>query len=146
MSLSAAITALSKIAVTGVTHSYDLSELPDSLHTAQLPALLPFFGDNSEPFVSGGFRGGSYEAQYSVQHLLFIEATGQRRGLRDIMPTMATLIDSYITAMKSDPFLSGAIDFGMQYTVSEPGIRQYPEDSKVSFFSVVFNHLWRENL
>lgn len=147
MSLRAAITALSSIAVTGVAHSYDLDAVPDSLHTAQLPALIPFLGDRSEDIVVGGFEGGSYEARYNVQHILFIDAVAQTRGLRDVLPSIAVFIDRYIAAMKTDAFLSGAISYAMSFRIVEPGIRQYPEgEGQPEFFSVAFDHQWRENL
>jgi hypothetical protein len=63
-----ALTNLSALTVSGVTHNYDVDAVPDSLARAQLPALLvlpgetqddQFFKERGAGFVALAFSGGA---------------------------------------------------------------------------------------
>lgn len=151
MSLRTALTNLAAVSVSGVSNSYDVSAVPSSLTTAQLPALLPFImgrggGGGEAGFRVGAFDGGSAEVTYRVDHVLFVEAVGQGRGLLDILPAVATLIDAYVSAMAADSFLNGALHYALAFEIGEPVISEYPADSKQNFYTVTFAHTWRRNV
>ncbi len=143
-----AITHLSKLEIPGIKNSYDLDALPNSLHSAQLPALLTLplelaadrlFRERGEGLQAATFSGGAKTISYTMTHLLLLAPQGAGLGMRSHLPRLVTLIDSYTAALAADVTLGGALLAPAQVTV-EPGIFPYGERE---FYGCAFRHLWR---
>jgi len=77
----AALTQLSILNINGVRNNYDLAELPNSLHSAQLPALLVMpielererlFHRREDSLQTAAFSGGAKTIYHSATHLLLV--------------------------------------------------------------------------
>ena len=77
----AALSQLSELNVSGVRNNYDLHELPNSLHSAQLPALLVLpieldsdrlFRERADSLQTAAFSGGAKTVYYTLTHLLLV--------------------------------------------------------------------------
>jgi hypothetical protein len=150
VSFRGAVTELSKIAVAGVTNSYDLDDMPDSLKKPKLPALLPFLGGQSQEaeWTVGAFEGGGPMVTYQLQHVLFVAPVGKGLGLRSVAPEIATLIDAYATALSTgrNMFLDDEISYALDYRILAPGTAAYPAEGDTHYYAVTFEHRWRINL
>ena len=92
-------------------NNYDLDELPNSLHSAQMPALLVMpveldadrlFRERKDSLGTAAFSGGSKSVTYTVTHLLLTAPAEAGLGLRSHLPRLVDLIDSYTAALSAD--------------------------------------------
>ena len=145
--LRAALTNLAALEASGIRNNYDLDALPESLHAAQLPALLilPIRLREKrlfrEPFDSLGataFSGGLNEVRYTLTHLLVTAPRESGLGMRSHLPQLVTLVDNYINALAEDVTLDGALRLPAEVAV-EPGVFEF---GKREFYGCAFRHRW----
>lgn len=147
MTWRTAFTNLSTITVAGVSTSYDLDELPNSLPAADLPALAPAFADGLGVLSEdqGGlstltYDGGAWTASLFIDHVLYWQPAWSEGGLTTVLPAMITAVDAYLTAIKANGTLGGVLASELEITRVLPGIVEY---AGVKFYGVRFRHLWR---
>jgi len=142
-----ALTNLSALSVTGVTHNYDVDAVPDALTRAQLPALLvlpgatqekELFKDRGVGFDTVAFSSGPRTVTYPVTHLLLVAPTAAGRGTRSHLPKLIDLIDAYFAALAANVTLSGALLEPTRVKV-EPGIFTH---GSVAYHGCAFRHTW----
>ncbi len=142
-----ALTNLSALSVSGVTHNYDVDAVPDDLSRAQLPALLVLPGmvadsernrERGKGFVAIAFSSGPRTVTYAVTHLLLVAPVAAGRGQRSHLPTLIDLIDAYIAALSANLTLSGALLEPARVHI-EPGVFTYGE---VAYHGCAFCHTW----
>jgi len=143
----AALTQLSLMRVEGVRNNYDLDELPPSLHSAQMPALLVMpielaaerlFRERKDSLQTATFSGGARTVYYTVTHLLLMATAESGLGLRSHLPALADLIDSYTAALAADVTLGDQLLAPARVGV-EPGLYPYGERE---FYGCAFRHTW----
>jgi len=121
MSLASHISTIASAGgdVTGITSSFDQDDTPDSLQSAQTPALLHF--------PAGGlleeetFGRGMWGIRHNVRVVLLYAAKGQKR-LEDNIGAITTRINSYISEMRADTTLPECFRFE---NYSEPGTLEF---------------------
>ena len=142
-----ALTQLSSLNVDGVRNNYDLDELPNSLHRAQMPALLVLpieldaerlFRERRDSLQTAAFSGGTKSVYYSVTHLLLVAPAAVGLGLRSHMPRLVDLIDGYTAALAADVTLGDQLLAPARVSV-EPGLFTYGEGE---FYGCAFRHTW----
>jgi hypothetical protein len=142
-----ALTNLSSLTISGVTHNYDVDAVPDALARAQLPALLvlpgetqddQFFRERGAGFIALAFSGGARSVSYTVTHLLLVAPVSAGRGLRSHLPRMVDLIDAYFAALGADVNLSDSLLEPTRVKV-EPGTFRHGD---VDYHGVAFRHTW----
>ena len=143
----AALTQLSSLTVKGVRNNYDLDELPRSLQSAQLPALLTMpiepqadrlFRERQDSLQTAPFSGAAKSVNYSATHLLLAAPVEAGLGLRTHLPRLVDLIDSYTAALAADLTLGDQLLAPARVAV-EPGIYPYGERE---FYGCAFRHAW----
>lgn len=142
-----ALAQLSALSVSGVRNNYDLDELPLSLHSAQMPALLVMpleletdrrFRERRDSLQTAAFSGGTKTAYYTVTHLLLVAPSESGLGLRSHLPRLVDLIDGYTAALSADVTLGDQLLAPARVGV-EPGIFPYGERK---FYGCAFRHTW----
>ena len=142
-----ALTNLSALIVSGVTHNYDVDAVPDDLSRAQLPALLVLpgmaqdaqrFPERGKGFIAIAFASGPRTITYAVTHLLLVAPVSAGRGARSHLPKLIDLIDAYIVALGANLTLSGALLEPARVQV-EPGIFTYGD---IPYHGCAFRHTW----
>ncbi len=142
-----AISQLSNMKVEGVRNSFDLDELPNSLHSAQLPALLTLplepeadrlFHERREGLRVGAFSLSAKTVSYQLTHLLLLAPQEAGLGLRSQLPRLISLIDSYTAALAADITLSDSLLAPARVGV-EPGVYAYGERE---YYGCAFRHSW----
>ncbi len=143
----AALTQLSIMNINGVRNNYDLAELPNSLHSAQLPALLVMpielererlFRRSEDSLHTAAFSGGAKTILHSATHLLLVAPEDAGLGLRSCLPRLIDLIDSYTAAVSADVTLGDTLLTPARVSV-EPGIYTYGERD---YYGCAFRHSW----
>lgn len=146
-SFRAALTQLASLNVNGVRNNYDLDELPNSLHSAQMPALLVMpveldadrlFREHKDSLQTAAFSGGTKSVTYSVTHLLLLTPAEAGLGLRSHLPNLVDLIDGYTAALSADLTLGDQLLAPARVGV-EPGLFPYGERE---FYGCAFRHAW----
>ena len=146
-SFRAALTQLSSLNVDGVRNNYDLDELPNSLHSSQMPALLVMpvelnaerlFRERKDSLQTAAFSGGTKSVSYSVTHLLLAAPAAAGLGLRSHLPRLVDLIDGYTAALSADLTLGDQLLAPARVGV-EPGLFPYGERE---FYGCAFRHAW----
>lgn len=147
MSFRNALTQLTALNVSGVSHNYDVDAVPESLSRGQLPALLvlpgdtqdnPLSSDRGKGFQAIAFSEGVRTVTYSVTHLLLVAPVSTGRGLRSHLPTLIDLIDDYFTALGDAVLLSGMLLEPARVEV-EPGVFTHGD---VAYHGCAFRHTW----
>lgn len=147
MTFQNALSELSDLTVTGIAHNYAIDSIPDSLHRAQLPALLvmPIETQDDRLFQEGGrafqgiaFSDASKSIQYVTTHLLIVAPVQQGKGLRDHLPELVTHIDNYFAALGADVTLNNALEHPAQVRI-EPG--RYTIGN-TEYIGCAFRHTW----
>ena len=143
-----ALTALSDLSVTGVSANYDVDAVPDAINRGQLPVLLVLpieideerrlFQERGEGFRSIAFSDGAKTVTYTVRHLLLVAPAAAGSGIRDHLPDLIDLIDSYFTALSTAVTLGGELLEPTQVRV-EPGIYTH---GGVEYVGCAFRHIW----
>ena len=142
-----ALDALANLAVSGVTNHYAITEIPDALNRAQLPALLVLpldternniFREKGEGFETLAFSNGTRTVSYAVTHLLLIAPEASGTGLKQHLPELISAIDAYFTALSTDLTLNNTLLTPPQVRV-ETGIYAY---GGVRYVGCAFRHLW----
>lgn len=147
MSFQTALSNLASLSVTGVVRHFGIDTVPESLHRAQLPALLvmpvetqdeSLFSESGRAFEGVAFGSGTKTVQYVTTHLLIIAPIQKGKGLRDNLPTLITSIDNYFTALGADLTLSDALEHPAEVRV-EPGIYKV---GNTDYIACAFRHRW----
>lgn len=142
-----ALAQLSALSVSGVRNNYDLDELPLSLHSAQMPALLVMpleleadrrFRERKDSLQTAAFSGGTQSVYYTVTHLLLVAPSEAGLGLRSHLPRLVDLIDGYTAALSADVTLGDQLLAPARVGV-EPGVFPYGERD---FYGCAFRHTW----
>ena len=142
-----ALAQLSALSVSGVRNNYDLDELPLSLHSAQMPALLVMplesqadrrFRERRDSLQTAAFSGGTKTVYYTVTHLLLVAPSEAGLGLRSHLPRLVDLIDGYTAALSADVTLGDQLLAPARVGV-EPGVFPYGERD---FYGCAFRHTW----
>ena len=142
-----ALAQLSALSVSGVRNNYDLDELPNSLHSAQMPALLVMpleleadrrFRERRDSLQTAAFSGGTKTVYYTVTHLLLMAPSDAGLGLRSHLPRLVELIDGYTAALSADVTLGDQLLAPARVGV-EPGVFPYGERD---FYGCAFRHTW----
>ena len=143
----AALTQLASMNISGVRNNFDLDELPNSLHSAQMPALMVLpvereadglFRERKDSLQTAAFSGGTKSVYYTVTHLLLLAPAEAGLGLRSHLPRLVDLIDSYTSALSKDVTLGDQLLAPARVGV-EPGIFPYGERE---FCGCAFRHTW----
>ena len=143
----AALTNLSTLSVTGVTHNYDVDAVPDNLSRAQLPALLvlpgetqadELFRERGKGFSAIAFSSGARTVTYTVTHLLLVAPVEAGRGARSHLPALIDLIDAYFAALGANVTLSAALLEPARVKV-EPGTFTHGD---ITYHGCAFRHTW----
>lgn len=85
---------------------YDLSTLPAAISTAHLPLrlLVPagILGGGSDflEIISAGVPPNA-QMHWSLSEVFLLEAAGQGRGIRDVMPNLVNYLDAHLPAILS---------------------------------------------
>ncbi len=146
MSITLALEALGALPVTGVAHHFGIEALPNQLSRAQLPCLLVMpldteqgiFQERGQGFVMSAFENGAKTVQFTTSHWLLVAPVSQGVGLRAHLPTLITLTDAYLIALKDDPLLGGALLEPAKVTL-ECKVLAWGEGA---FYGCVFRHTW----
>ena len=147
MSFQTALTNLAGLTVTGISHNFGIDAVPDSLHRAQLPALLvmpiatqddSLFQESGQAFEGVAFGDGTKTVQYISTHLLIVAPAQKGKGLQDNLPSLITSIDNYFTALSADVTLGGALEHPAEIKV-EPGIYKV---GNTDYIGCAFRHRW----
>ena len=142
-----ALSALAGLNVPGVAHNYDISDVPDDLTRAQLPALLVLpgevserrlFRERGEGFHALAFSGSARTISYTITHLLLVTPTTDGVGMRSHYPRLIDLIDAYFAALVADVTLGGTLLEPARVTV-EPGTFTHGDSS---FYGCALRHGW----
>lgn len=142
-----AITQLSNLKVAGVRNNFDLDQLPNSLHSAQLPALLALpidlksdrlFRERGDSLQTAAFSGGAKTVNAKLTHLLLLAPEDAGLGLRSHLPRLIDLIDNYTGTLAADVTLGDTLLAPARVGV-EPGIYPYGERE---FYGCAFRHTW----
>ncbi|HEX3049448.1 MAG TPA: hypothetical protein VHP83_02255 [Aggregatilineaceae bacterium] len=141
--LAAALSNLAAISVSGVT-SYALDHTPDSLVSAQLPALviLPELSGEMPGLQPNGFSAGVGQVTAQIAHVLLVAPVVSGMGSKTLLPDLVSLIDAYVAALAGDPTLGGALALVLMFTI-RAGVVRY---SGVEYHGAVFTHTWVMNL
>ena len=146
-SFRAALTRLASMKISGVRNNFDLDELPNSLHSAQIPALLVMpveldanrlFRERKDSLQTAAFSGGTKSVYYTVTHLLLVAPAEAGLGIRSHLPRLVDLIDGYTAALSVDVTLGGQLLAPARVGV-EPGLFPYGERE---FYGCAFRHTW----
>lgn len=143
-----ALTNLSNLSVTGVSHNYDIDDAPHTLARAQLPALLVMptnvqdvrmFKDRGEGLQAIAFANGARTITYTITHLLLIAPATGGNSSKHHLPTLVELIDNYFAALKADLTLSGALlepaEVGVELGIYAHGDTKY--------YGCALRHTWK---
>ena len=142
-----ALAQLSALNVSGVRNNYDLDELPLSLQSAQMPALLVLpleleadrrFRERKDSLQTAAFSGGTKTVYYTVTHLLLVAPSEAGLGLRSHLPRLVDLIDGYSAVLSADVTLGDQLLAPARVGV-EPGVFPYGERN---FYGCAFRHTW----
>lgn len=147
MTWRTAFTNLAALAVTGVTTSYDLDDLPNALPAAELPALAPGFPESMGLLSEGEaglstltYDGGVWTTTLYVDHVLYWSPAWSDAGLGAVLPELVSAVDAYLGALTADGRLGGALAAEAEIARVQPGIVEY---AGVRFYGVRFRHVWR---
>ena len=142
-----ALSRLSALNVSGIRNNFDVDKLPNSLHRAQLPALLALpielererlFRERNDNLQTAVFSGGAKTITYALTHLLLVAPVESGLGIRSHLPQLVDLMDRYTAAMAADVTLGDALLLPARVGV-EPGIFAYGERE---FYGCAFRHTW----
>lgn len=147
MSFQTALSNLADLSVSGIVHNYGIDSVPESLHRAQLPALLvlPLEAQNDSLFQEGGeafeavaFSDGTKTVEYVTTHLLIIAPAKRGKGLREHLPLLVTCIDNYFTTLGADVTLNDALELAANVRV-EPTLYTIGD---TQYIACSFRHRW----
>jgi hypothetical protein len=141
-----ACTALAALTIPGITHNYDLDQLPDELSRAQLPALLilPLMledlpkTDHGTAYQAIAFSSGPRTVTYRLTHLLLLQPRPTGRGSRTQLPALVTAIDNYIATLAAHPTLSDQLTQPAHIEV----IPRYIPYGGLTYLGCAFHHTW----
>ncbi len=138
--LEQALANLAAVNVAGVT-SYALSETPQRLTRAQLPALL-ILPDAAREEADGAqpnaFSAGDARLQVQIVHTLLSAPVAQGLGRRSAWAALIPLVDAYVEALAADALLDGALPVPLRFSV-RMGMVRY---GGVDYWGAVFRHVW----
>ena len=129
--------------VAGITHSYALSATPDNLAPSMLPcAVIDFGPDDAMQWEPLTFLGQAPAYHFEVTQLIMVD-TADVHQYRKVMPTLITLLDAYLTALKGAPYLiplvAGISPSIHKATVCIPKIATIPYGD-VTYYGIVAKH------
>jgi hypothetical protein len=122
-SFRAALDALAAINIPGITRSYALDQIPESLSRSQLPVLIlaPMIDTArrrkySEVEVTAPTHSGVV-ANYLITHLLLYTPLSGSKGAQSGLPGVVDLVDQYGITLQADPYLGGTLFYPLSYSV-----------------------------
>ena len=144
MSLASFITQFVGLSITGVTTTYDVSAIPESLADSKLPALIPVVpsapgSEGQIPDVLNRGTSNAYEATYSVEFVIYIRPVGQKPPATYVNE-LVTYIDRFLSAVRTN---DSAFAWDMWVRAPRAGILPY---AGVDYVAVVFPVVYREIL
>jgi hypothetical protein len=141
--LTTALDNLAAVSVSGIT-SYALDETPDSLTTAQLPALviLPELSGEMPGLQPSGFSAGVGQITAQIAHVLLVAPVAHGLGSKTLLPDLVNRMDAYLAALAGDPTLDGALAVALHCTI-RAGVVRF---GGVDYHGAVFMHTWVMNL
>ncbi len=146
MTWRSVFTNLAAVGVSGVTSSYDLDELPNTLPAADLPALAPAFpagvgalGEEEEGLSTLTYDGSVWTAILHVDHMLYWSPAWSEAGLAVVLPDLIDAVDAYLEAISADGTLNGALDTELEILRVQVGVVEY---AGVRFYGARFRHRW----
>lgn len=118
-SVTAAVSALATFAgaVSGITHSYDISATPDKLLPSQLPACVIVF-DKPVTLATRALIGNQTQYNFNIVQLCLVSQAGNqqyKRGMAQVLP----ILDAFLLAYKATPFLTTLVP-GVPGPVHQP--------------------------
>lgn len=143
-----ALTELASLSVAGVSANYDIDAIPERVNRGQLPVLLVLpidygqerrlFQERGAGFEAIAFSDGARTVTVLVTHLLLVAPMVSGQGMRQHLPVLIDLIDSYFSAFASAVTLDGALLEPARVRV-EPGTFTY---GGVAYYGCAFRHTW----
>ena len=143
----AALSQLAQLHVTGIRNNYDLEALPETLHKAQMPALLTLpieldrerlFQQREDSLQVAAFNGAAKAVTYRATHLLLVAPTAAGLGMRTHLPSLIELIDNYTAAIAADITLGDTLLLPARVSI-EPGSFSYGDRE---YYGCAFRHVW----
>lgn len=137
--LATALDNLAAVSVSGMT-SYALDDTPDALIGAQLPALVivPELGGSSPGLEPNAFSAGDGRLTVEIAHVLLLMPVAGGLGARGAFPALADAIDTYLSAMASEPTLDGALPVALHIRV-RAGVVRF---AGLDYHGATFTHTW----
>lgn len=118
MSYALALQRLAQLSVAGVLHNYTPADLPVPLSPALLPCLLTtpldlnqrsLFREGAQGFIAHAFSGGLHRVEAQALHVLVVAPRWHGTSEREHLGRLASLMDAYLSALKADVRLGGAL-------------------------------------
>jgi hypothetical protein len=147
MSYALALQRLAQLSVAGVARNYAPDELPAPLSPALLPCLLTtpldlntrsLFREGAQGFIAQAFSGGLHRVEAQALHVLVVAPRLMGTGERQHLLALAELMDAYLSALKADVLLGGALAQPAQVQI-EPQLLSL---GGVEYVSCAFRHRW----
>ena len=142
-----ALSQLTQLSVAGIRNNYDIDQLPEALHSPQLPALLALpielereriFQQREDSLQLAAFSGAAKSVSYRLTHLLLVAPVDAGLGLRTHLPLLIDLVDSYSAALAADITLGDRLQLPARVSI-EPGVFSYGGGE---YFGCAFRHIW----
>ena len=147
-----ALAALAQLELSGLRANFAPNELPETISSAQLPALLtlpgetpdgaarqPLFGEGAAGLEAPAFRGAAATVILHPWHLLLVAPLGEGLGLRSHLPRVVDLLDGYLAAVAADLTLGGRLLEPTRLGV-EIGVFPY---AGVAYHGCRLRHTWK---
>lgn len=106
VSVTGAISALATFGsnISGIKNSYDLGQIPEKVSIEKLPCLIVVPDATDLGFKTLTFMGNSPEFDFTVTQLL-LYSPKQNTEYHKILPGLIAMLDTYLLALKANPFL-----------------------------------------
>lgn len=144
----AALSRLAQLNVAGTRKNYGIDTLPDSLSSAQLPALLTLpielererlFQQREDSLQTAVFSGAARSVAHRATHLLLVAPVDAGLGMRSHLPQLIELIDKYTAAIAADITLGESLSLPARVSI-EPGSFRYGDQE---YYGCAFRHAWQ---
>lgn len=141
-SITGAVSALASFAATvpGIKNSYDLAATPRQLSPSQLVAAMIDMGQNdSANWQTQTFLGGMPVVEFGVNQLLIV-TSAEVMTYEKAAPTLETLMDSYMTTLKANPYLGSLTAPPIHkptVVVHKSGTIQFGD---ITYYGIVIHH------
>jgi len=135
-----ACTYVDKSGASTTPNCFDLSEIPSTVSTAQLPCriLLPIGQGKGGSDNVEVLRGAGIKARWNVTDLFLLEASARDMGLYVLAPVLMRYVVAYSEALgKQFQFIDGWNTESLTISAAVvPGMYEYPTGSGSWFYGV----------